>query len=314
MPESCRSLWMRLIAATSMAAAVAISAGTEPAELTLTEIANGVFVHAGRHVSISGAGRDDIANIGFIVGERCVAVIDTGGSIAVGTRLREAIAARTDRPVCHVINTHVHFDHVLGNAAFRGNAGHFVGHGNLPADMAASTTLFLQEYRAELGPAPGPDAIVAPDLTVNPVLELDLGNRVLELAAHGTAHSHTDITVLDRRTGTLWLGDLLFMERMPALDGSLLGWIKVLEALRAQPVQRVVPGHGPVTAPWPSASDDELRYLSTLRDAVRQAIAEGAFMEDVVQAAAASEIPRWLLGEDHHPRNVTRAFTELEWE
>src|SRR5690606_2088553 len=105
---------------------------------SLSEVAPGVFVHPGRHAGIEDPARGDSANVGFVVGERCVAVIDTGGSVATGRALAAAIAAQTTTPICYVINTHAHFDHVLGNAAFAAPGVEFVGHAALGDALAAS--------------------------------------------------------------------------------------------------------------------------------------------------------------------------------
>ena len=97
----------------------------------LTEIAENNYVHLGKHVSIEDRGNDDIANIGFIIGADCVAIIDTGGSINIGKKLKSTVHKITKKPICYVINTHVHFDHILGNKAFVSENTNFVGHKDL---------------------------------------------------------------------------------------------------------------------------------------------------------------------------------------
>ena len=103
----------------------------------MTEVAAGVFVHNGAHEEASAANEDGIANIGFIVGNDAVAVIDPGGSFAEGRALRAAIRARTDRPIRYVILTHVHPDHILGAAAFRDDHPEFIGHEKLAGQHLA---------------------------------------------------------------------------------------------------------------------------------------------------------------------------------
>lgn len=279
----------------------------------LEEVAPGVFVHRGAHAGVEDAARADSANIGFVVGAECVAVIDSGGAPATGAHLLDAIRARTDKPVCYVINTHVHFDHLLGNAAFRAPGVRFVGHARLAAAVAASRAFFAENFAAELG-ADAAEQVIAPDLPVADRLLLDLGARPLELRAHAAAHTQADLSVFDRTSGTLWTGDLVFMERVPVIDGSLRGWRAVLAELEQVAAARVVPGHGPASAPWPAAAADLERYLKLLEDEVRAGIGAGLFLEDMLERAAAAERGNWLLFDSAHRRNVSRAFTELEWE
>src|ERR1700689_976200 len=143
---------------------------------TITQAAPGVFVHSGRQLALDAPGHDDIANIGFVVGKRCVAVIDTGGSVRIGRALRAAIRQRTRLPICYVVNTHVHVDHVLGNAAFAQDRPSFIGHRALGAALARSRDFFLQHYAADLDQPPSAAQIIAPDRTVEQTLELDLGD------------------------------------------------------------------------------------------------------------------------------------------
>ncbi len=101
---------------------------------------------------------------------------------------------------------------------------------------------------------------------VNDHAEIDLGGRVLALTAHGIAHTDCDLSVFDLSTGTLLPADLLFVQRVPSLDGSLKGWLKELETLRKVPARRAVPGHGPTSVDWPKGASD-LERTSALSSA-----------------------------------------------
>jgi glyoxylase-like metal-dependent hydrolase (beta-lactamase superfamily II) len=143
--------------------------------------------------------------------------------------------------------------------------------------------------------------------------EIDLGGRILEVTAHGIAHTDCDLTLLDRQTGTLLLFDLLFVERVPSLDGSLKGWLAELAKLKSVAAKRAVPGHGPTGVDWPSASRDLERYLGTLQRETRQAIAKGVDIGQAAETVALSERNKWKLFDDYNGHNVTRAYKELEW-
>ncbi len=280
---------------------------------SVIQVAPGDFVRQGACAEASSDNQDGIANIAFVVGTEAVAVIDPGGSLQDGNRLRAAIRATTGLPIRFVIMTHGHPDHVFGATAFVADNPIFVGHWQLPGILASRATHDHHMLEASLGTAVT-GAAVPPTLLVHDRLTLDLGSRTLTLQAYPSAHTDADITVFDQATATLFAGDLLFSGRVPALDGSLGGWLRALDRLEKQPALRVVPGHGPAALPWPQGAADEHRYLLTLDRDVRRAIAAGQDVDTVSTTAAAAERPHWQLFDAYNGRNALEAYKELQWE
>ena len=282
---------------------------------SIEPIADGDYAHFGQIALTTPENAGDIANLGVIVGQDAVAVVDTGGSVSVGQALVRAVRNITDKPIRYVINTHEHPDHVFGNAAMPSGAI-FVGHHNLPAELARRGSYYLRSYREQLGEAAIETVkIIPPTLLVDNEMILDLGGRPLRLIAWSpAAHTDCDLTVLDEKTGVLFAGDLVFVRHVPVIDGSIKGWLSILPRLAQVPARLVVPGHGPQAFPWPQALDDERRYLTVLAQDARRQIAAGTPLARAVALIGASERDRWQLFDDYNPRNATTAFSELEWE
>jgi quinoprotein relay system zinc metallohydrolase 2 len=284
----------------------------EPAFIT-DEVAPGIHIRRGVDEDATAQNEDGIANIGFIVGREAVAVMDPGGSLADGERLRASIRQVSQLPIKYVVMSHVHPDHVFGAPAFQKDRPQFVGHARLPRALALREDFYRERLEQTLGKARA-GGVVAPTLLVHDHLEIDLGGRLLALTAHDVAHTDCDLSLFDRLTGTLLPADLLFVRRVPSLDGSLRGWLKQLEILKSAPATRAVPGHGPTSVDWPKGVNDLERYLGILLRETKQAIAKGMDLEAAVGKVAQSERSSWKLFDDYNGHNVTQAFKELEWE
>ena len=279
------------------------------------ETAPGLFVHFGKVESVAAGSDGDVANTGFVIGERGVAVIDAGTTRGNGEALYLALRQHTDLPVTALILTHMHPDHVLGASVFRDAGALVIASGKLPLALAQRA----DGYMAGMDRLIGPDQthgtqVIYPDITLSSEMTLDLGERVLDLRTYPTAHTDNDLTVLDRESSTMWMGDLVFLEHTPALDGSINGWIDTLTALSTQTVRYMVPGHGRMVAAFPDGAVPTQDYLSAVRDETRAALAQGESLSEAIRHIGHSHADDWQMFGEFNPRNATSAYVELEWE
>jgi quinoprotein relay system zinc metallohydrolase 2 len=293
-----------------------IAALVKSAPLPLESLGEGIYVHHGVHEDISEGYHGDICNISFVIGEKGIAVIDTGGDLKTGLALKEAIRQVSKLPILYVINTHVHPDHIFGNAAFKEDHPTFVGHEKLPDAMEKRRDTYLRISREWIGSDFDGSEMIKPTLLVKDEVVLDLGGRTLTLHAYPTAHTNTDITVFDSKSATIWTGDLLFVERTPSIDGDIKGWLTVIDLLKKSPATQAIPGHSNRIdhMSWKDALGREQNYLSVLLTDVRQNIKNGVTMEKSMDSAASSERGKWQLFDIINRRNVNAIYPALEWE
>lgn len=304
---------MRLLTLFCWIAALSLP-GMAHAALDMQEVAPGIYVHQGAHEDLSEGYHGDIANLSFVVGTKGVAVIDTGGSQQVGTQLREAIRKVTSLPVLYVINTHVHPDHIFGDTAFLQDNPAFIGHAKLADAMERRRESYMRNNAQWMGEAFAGSAMVKPTMAVADKMEIDIGDRRLQIQAYPVAHTNTDITVMDLESATVWTGDLLFVDRTPSMDGDIKGWIEVVDQLKELPAKRLIPGHGHIPKDWKAALEKEQHYLKVLLADIRTSIKNGVVMEKAMDTAASSEKDKWVLFDIVNRRNVNILYPALEWE
>jgi quinoprotein relay system zinc metallohydrolase 2 len=287
--------------------------GRAAESFAMEEVGPGIFIRKGLIADATAENADAIANIGFIIGKNGVLVTESGGSLADGAWLRAEILKRTQKPITHVVLSHVHPDHAFGAGAFVEDKPVFIGHAKLTEALAARGEFYRKRLIDLLGEErTGP--VVYPTMTVADTAEVDLGDRRLTFTAHGPAHTTSDLSMIESGSGLLFPADLLFVNRIPSLDGSLKGWLKEAERLKSMGPHRAVPGHGSVAVDLAPALADLIGYLTALRDGTRAAIAKDVPIEKAVDSVARDQRDKWVLFDTYNGRNVTVAYQELEWE
>ena len=125
--------------------------GNQIQPLDVKEIAEGVYAHIGKHENFyENNNLGDIANLGFIIGDESIAVIDTGGSHQIGEAFRKAIKKVSKKPIKYVINTHGHQDHIFGNTAFISEGATIYGHYNLKKFLQERGSQYVRQIN-EIG-------------------------------------------------------------------------------------------------------------------------------------------------------------------
>lgn len=294
-----------------------VPTGALPA-LSVSEPAEGVYVHQGVMAQISPQNQGRIANLSFIVGDT-VAVIDAGGSRAEGEALYAAIRRVTDRPISHLILTHMHPDHILGAEVFSEAGASITADARLPEAVARRAETWMVSIPAQIGrTAFAGTKIVAPDRLISSPTEIDLGATRLHLQPQPSAHTDSDLTVFDSRSGAFFAGDLIFRGLTPSLDGSLTGWLDWIAAGPPEPApDLIVPGHGPVAESWRDAIAPERIYLNALAEMTRRAISGGMALSRAIPAITAMMQPYsegWADFDGTTARNAATAYSQLEWE
>ena len=301
-----------------------IIAGNKIKPLNVKKIGDGVYVYYGKHENIyEDSNIGDIANLGFIIGDESIAVIDTGGSHQVGEALNLAIEKISDKPIKYVINTHVHQDHIFGNTAFLSEEVVIYGHFNLKKALNERGSQYIKQL-SEAGDKVKGTRIIFPHIVIAGIssdqskklsnkITIDLGNRKLQLTSYEVAHTYSDASIYDIKTKTFFVGDLVQDERLPAIDGLAKNWIKVLNEIEKVDFKIMVPGHGKIQTDN-TALNKTKKYLQVLYDEVIEALKKDIPIEEGLKTIAQSEKNNWVLFDRVNPGNIVRTFMRYEWE
>ena len=295
-------------------AGCATSATQRAAPESTVELAAGVYMVQGAPGEVGTDNLGRIGNAGFIVGEKGVLAIDTGTSYRHGAALLAAIRRVTDKPVLLALVTHTRQEFLFGASAFREQAIPVHMHRQAAGLMQSRCERCLKTLNQVLGADAMQGTVMwKPDREFEQSHTLETIGRRVRVLYFGHSSGPGDVAVFDEQSGVLFAGGLLDHERIPDVqDSEFGGWASALQALRALPLQDIVPGHGPPATR--QAIDAEARYLAQLRARLLALLQSGSALSEVPDATVLSEFARWDQYETIHRRNASVLFVRFERE
>jgi glyoxylase-like metal-dependent hydrolase (beta-lactamase superfamily II) len=265
------------------------------ADIAPAEIKPGVHVIPDGRVPL-------VPNIGIVVGEREVLVVDTGMGPKNGERVLEKARALSDSPLVLTI-THFHPEHGYGAQVFAD--ARIVYNRTQAEELKQKGRAYVEMFRT-FGDSVAEQLedveLVEPHEVYDDESRIDLGGMLVELRHFGLAHTRGDQVVFLPRERVLFTGDLVETRLFPIFpwfppdDADVNGskWIDVLNQLEALEPEVVVPGHGEIGDA--GLIRDVRSYLEEVRELVRRAAAGGRSSEEVkaqLEPEVRSAYPTW---------------------
>ena len=222
------------------------AAGTIPAP-KIEKINDQVYALLGPVGFPSKENRGYMVNSTVIIGDKGVILIDTGFTDEIGLHIKKTIANITDKPVTHVINTHHHGDHSLGNIIFKD--AEIISAEKCRKLLTASDYNWI-EVVENMTESKFPNTKIVPASVVYPEKSqhtVTLQGVPMELIVPPGSHTPGDIMVHLPQYKLLVSGDILVKQMMPSfIDAHVKTLINTIDSISKMDIKTVIPGHGPL--------------------------------------------------------------------
>ncbi len=250
--------------------------GFADAELSIEHVAGNVYM-----VQRPGGG----GNIGAFIGPDGVLLVDSLFA-PMTENLVEVVGEVTDSEIRFLINTHIHGDHVGGNANLAELGVLIFAHDNTRVKFLEESSHFP---RGGGSFAPQQPVAARPVVTYNDAISFHLNGEEVHAFLAPPSHTDGDTFVYFPESDVLHLGDVFRTTSYPIVDkfngGTLRGTIAALDLAidMAGPDTRVIPGHGLEVVG--RAEMVEFRdMILDIRDRVYAMIRQGMHLDEIMAA------------------------------
>lgn len=280
-------------------------------EMKPVQLSSDIHCFFGKNEVITKENGGNIVNTCFISTDNGYIVVDSGPTWLYAKEAHEAMQKISDKPVTHVINTHHHDDHWLGNGYYKSIGAKLIGPKSVPFSVTKETQTRMQRNVSEAAYAN--TKIVYPETIVEEHMTLEAGDKKIELIVMPhTGHTKSDL-IVHIPGAAIFAGDLIFNERILSVrDGSVKGWLKDIDLLIAYDAPLIVGGHGHTVGKDAYVMTRD--YLISLKEAVRKALDEDVGLDEVTGVVTMDRFKSLELYDVLHKQNVLTAYGELEFE
>jgi len=289
------STWFGLAPVRRTLVAVSLTVLATAGAATQTQNLDKVEVHVlhvqGSVYMLVGAG----GNITVQAGDEGVLLVDTSYE-QMSAKVVAAIRTFSDKPIRYIINTHVHEDHIGGNAPIA-KLGATIAGGNMGIGANTGAAIIAHENVLNRMSAPtgqqasSPSAAWPTDTYFTRKKELFFNGEAIEIIHQPSAHTDGDSIIFFRRSDVVSAGDLFLTTTFPVIDlqrgGSIHGIVEALNRILDITIPKdkqeggtyVIPGHGRLCD-----EADVLEYrdmVTIIRDRIQDMVTRGMTLEQV---------------------------------
>jgi glyoxylase-like metal-dependent hydrolase (beta-lactamase superfamily II) len=312
MKQTIRTTALGLVAMLSMSA----SAGTPVPDQAAEKISDHVYVIHGPTSFPNPENLGFMNNPAIVISDDAVVILDPGSSLESGRMVLRQVAKLTDKPVTHVINSHIHGDHWLGNQAIREKypQSRLYAHPEMIKRAKESEARAWVERMETLteGATTGTEALI-PENALENGQEFKLNGLTLRIHIVPAAHSYTDAMTEVVEDALLYTGDNVTYMRLPRFDdGTFRGSIAACDHALALKMKHYVPGHGP--SGGPEVIESFRTYTRTLYESAAELYEEGMAdfeMKDQISAKLTA-FHNWSGYDEFLGKTISLAIIEAE--